>query len=698
MSAIEVPRLPRRVRLAHREDPESYLQRLLAHNELSSRYLRRWEGAFSRLQLIAALAGIDETKLATPRPAHLVDGAECDACANVVRGRRTCHRCVLGAEAPAVPHGEENVCLRHRMWLGIGAADPQIPIGREHITAERRFRRLRSIGKLTPVQLLQLITIVQRSRRAEGREESPAQAYPVAVKLACLITGPAVSSWLFDPRNTFATAYESLRRELGVRLGETSPVLIDAVWLAVRPTFAAIRALLDGRQFAAEHLFAAPSLLPQVIRPLEPLPRYFDQLRTCAVNLVEDRSMRYRMGWLGDGLDQSICSANRRATLCEEGHAYIRTEFGFIESVGVGKTGCGICRGKVVLPGFNGMAQTHPWMVELWAFDLNGDVDPSRINAGQARPCWWRCREGHVWQQPPSRLRVSNGCQQCSGRIPTPGVNSLDVRYPHLLEQWDPELNDASLGDHKAASRHVAWWRCRCGRAWRASIHSRTQQGSGCPSCRYLPGGQGTDLASLSPDLAAEWHPTGNRKSPSEVPADSTGPYWWLCSRCGHEYKRSPRARMANSPCPVCSGKLLRTGLNDLATRYPEIVASYHPTLNPLPPDKVRALANLKYVWICELGHSYASFVSRRLQGHACPYCANWAVLRGFNDAATLEPIITEEWDTERNGVGPGDVLRGDTQWWWRCAHRHRVQATVRTRRSTGGCTSCPQHERILSR
>lgn len=77
--------------------------------------------------------------------------------------------------------------------------------------------------------------------------------------------------------------------------------------------------------------------------------------------------------------------------------------------------------------------------------------------------------------------------------------------------QWDKEKN-TPLDPKKISygSGKKVWWLCENGHSWKAAVFSRVK-GSGCPFCagkKAIPGF--TDLETLRPDLAAQWHPTWN--------------------------------------------------------------------------------------------------------------------------------------------------------------------------------------------
>lgn len=61
------------------------------------------------------------------------------------------------------------------------------------------------------------------------------------------------------------------------------------------------------------------------------------------------------------------------------------------------------------------------------------------------------------------------------------------------------------------------------------------------------------DLATVNPDLAAEWHPTKNAPLlPSQVTGGSSKKVWWL-GKCGHEWEAVISKRSGRGDgCPLC--------------------------------------------------------------------------------------------------------------------------------------------------
>jgi hypothetical protein len=95
--------------------------------------------------------------------------------------------------------------------------------------------------------------------------------------------------------------------------------------------------------------------------------------------------------------------------------------------------------------------------------------------------------------------------------------------------------------------------------------------------------------------------------------------------------------------------------------------------------------------WLCEFGHEWASPPYSRTKGSGCPVCANKQVFSGFNDLATTDPSLAEEWHPTKNGsTSPRDVTAGSgKKVWWLCDHGHEWVSTVANRSFGQGCPVC---------
>lgn len=335
-------------------------------------------------------------------------------------------------------------------------------------------------------------------------------------------------------------------------------------------------------------------------------------------------------------------------------------------------------------------------LLQEWDDAANGEMTPHTVTYGSGKKAWWRCKKGHVWQAMINSRSSGSGCPVCSGKRVLDGDNDLAAELPELAEQWHPTKNvPLTPAQVTRGSRRLVWWRCKNGHEWRAAVKSRTG-GSGCPICtgrRLLPGEN--DLATVCPDLAEQWHPEKNGAlKPGMVMSTSVCRVWWRCEH-GHEWQAKVKDRMSGTGCPVCSGRKVVEGINDLASNYPMIAAQWHPVKNgERRPQDVAVSSNRRIWWQCSLGHEWQASVYSRTQGQSgCPYCTNRKVLPGFNDLATLYPQIAKQWHPTLNGTfTPKQVTPGSKRKvWWICPEGHVWKAVIyaRTGAKKSGCPVC---------
>lgn len=135
---------------------------------------------------------------------------------------------------------------------------------------------------------------------------------------------------------------------------------------------------------------------------------------------------------------------------------------------------------------------------------------------------------------------------------------SLREKYPEIAAEWDDQNNKGLSPDTVSYASHArVWWICRKeGHRYSTRIDNRTQHGSDCPYCNGKAVLQGyNDLATVYPDVAAEWHPTLNGTLLQTMMAPtSQRKLWWRCEE-GHEWVTTVANRVSNhTDCPYCRG------------------------------------------------------------------------------------------------------------------------------------------------
>ena len=262
-----------------------------------------------------------------------------------------------------------------------------------------------------------------------------------------------------------------------------------------------------------------------------------------------------------------------------------------------------------------------------------------------------------------------------------------------LMAEWNWERNtNFDPSQLTIGSGKKVWWKCGKGHEWQAPVDRRSN-GKGCPYCsgRWAIKGK-NDLQTVNPTLAKEWnYERNNGLTPMDVLPNSNKMVWWKCSK-GHEWYARINGRSGKNGCPYCSGRYAIKGENDLQTINPTLAKEWnYERNNGLTPTDVLPNSNKMVWWICRKGHEWQSTIANRNNGNGCPYCSGQYIIKGENDLQTVNPILAEEWNYERNnGLTPMDVLPNSNRMvWWICSKGHEWQSTIANRNKGNGCPIC---------
>lgn len=217
--------------------------------------------------------------------------------------------------------------------------------------------------------------------------------------------------------------------------------------------------------------------------------------------------------------------------------------------------GCPRCIGKV-LSEEQSLAHLYPQIAIEWDSEKNGELTADSVFAHSDKKVWWRCHQGHSWQAAVSSRTGGNGCPYCGNKILLPGYNDLATTHPELMKEWDPDKNTLLPTEVFAGSSKRMHWKCSRGHSWITGAANRVR-GNNCPYCagKYPIQGE-NDLATVEPQLAAEWHPTKNGELlPQAVTKGSNRKVWWLCGKCGFEWPAIIWSRVKGRGCPQCAGR-----------------------------------------------------------------------------------------------------------------------------------------------
>jgi len=247
----------------------------------------------------------------------------------------------------------------------------------------------------------------------------------------------------------------------------------------------------------------------------------------------------------------------------------------------------------------------------------------------------------------------------------------LSVTHPELAKEafgWDP--SEVAASSHAKVS-----WKCSYGHTWENVIRSRVKNQrldfarGNCPSCN--------SLAEKFPEIAIEAHGW----NPVEFSSKSSSKLKWKCP-VGHVYSSRIAQRANGSNCPICIGREVLPGFNDLVTTHPEMAKE----ADGWDTSSLTYGSKVKVGWKCPLGHTWKASVKSRTVGHGCPYCAGKAVWPGFNDLLTTHPELAKE----LVDGDPAKLSKGSRkEFTWKCPLGHTWKAHVQNRTVGYGCHYC---------
>ena len=156
-------------------------------------------------------------------------------------------------------------------------------------------------------------------------------------------------------------------------------------------------------------------------------------------------------------------------------------------------------------------------------------------------------------------------------------------------------------------------------------------KGQGCPIHKYQKSSKSLNdyfikklgsLQKTNPILVKEWNFKKNVDlKPSDITEGSKRKVWWVCPK-GHEYKSVIYDKSKGIECPICLGRKIQIGFNDLATVNPRLTTEWNYKKNSnLRPEMVTHSNNTKVWWICKNGHEWKATVGNRSYGTNCPIC-----------------------------------------------------------------------------
>jgi len=131
------------------------------------------------------------------------------------------------------------------------------------------------------------------------------------------------------------------------------------------------------------------------------------------------------------------------------------------------------------------------------------------------------------------------------------------------------------------------------------------------------------DFATVYPNIVKEWDFERNTGlTPQMFISGSKIKVWWECSNCHSSWLASMEKRGQGRGCPICKGKKVGIGINDLATVNPKLADEWNYSKNgDLTPQMVTLKSGKEVWWQCKNGHEWKAKIANRSNGSSCPIC-----------------------------------------------------------------------------
>lgn len=322
---------------------------------------------------------------------------------------------------------------------------------------------------------------------------------------------------------------------------------------------------------------------------------------------------------------------------------------------GKGLIGCPVCVNRELYTGVNDFATQFPELVQYWDYEENESIPDKTIcnNYTSYALICPTCGKTSIKQL--DMIRSGGAyCSRCSAynkRIQK--GSSLRDWYPEIADMYDKSGRNTIPSDKiPHGSSEKCYFYCDGSRRglkphiFRKSLSAEIQavknnhKGNGCPICQGTVLAEGVnDFKTMNPEIAAQWDYELNDCAPEDVYFESEEKYHFVCKH-GHKFVGDPKHLMRSKGtsslgCPVCHGKEVIPGVNDIYTLFPKKMEEWLWNTNieepyNLDPRQVSQYSNRLGVFRCRnCGKLYETTVSNWINDAvvSCEDCRsrNWS-------------------------------------------------------------------------
>ena len=354
---------------------------------------------------------------------------------------------------------------------------------------------------------------------------------------------------------------------------------------------------------------------------------------------------------------------------------------------------CPYCSGHRVLSGFNDLQTTHPHLMKEWDWLENNkqNILPDKITHGCHNKVSWVCSKGHRWKAIVySRTTTNRNCPYCNKELRSSYPEKIIAFYiSQIFTDTIENYKDKSL---KRKEIDIYIPSIKVGIEYDGSKWHQNSK---------------NDLA--KDKICEENNIKLIRIREKGCPKyDSNSKKFYIKNKDFYELENAIYYIInvievlthqtfhinidIEKDATIILEKFLSTEkINSIVDT--EIINEWNYVKNQnINPQYISIFSNRKVWWICKNNHEWQASVSHRTNGRGCPYCSGQKTLSGFNDLQSKFPIISKEWDFQKNELKPNEVnANSNKKYWWicsNCGHKWNTSVYVRTIMNCG-CPEC---------
>ena len=282
----------------------------------------------------------------------------------------------------------------------------------------------------------------------------------------------------------------------------------------------------------------------------------------------------------------------------------------------------------------------------------------------------WQCKEGHIWETTPSKIKRGSWCPVCVNKRKGVRIYTIKMMNDIASKRMGKCLSDTYNGYQTKLK-----WQCEHGHKWEATP-GKIVMGRWCPTCAVINRtnarrGNIEEMQSIAKERGGLCLSTKYIESHSKLK--------WQCKE-GHTWEATPASIIRGSWCRFCEGNYKLT-INDMH----EIALQKGGKC--LSEEYVNVDRKLK--WQCKEGHVWETTPDNIKSGHWCPKCS--IIRRANSQRSTIEKM--REIAEKRGGKClSNEYVNNHTKIKWQCAEGHTWLARPTDIISNKWCPICAKN------